>query len=130
LAVIYALLGLSVVIAVLGIVNTLVLSIIERTREVALLRIVGLGRMQMAGVITIESVMTALFGTILGVAVGVGVASALPAVFRDQGLSTLVVPWGTLAVMVLLTVVVGLVAAVVPSVRAARLPLLEGLAAE
>ncbi|WP_075889780.1 ABC transporter permease [Actinomyces provencensis] len=130
LAVIYALLGLSVVIAVLGIVNTLVLSIIERTREVALLRIVGLGRMQMAGVITIESVMTALFGTILGVAVGVGVASALPTVFRDQGLSTLVVPWGTLAVMVLLTVVVGLVAAVVPSVRAARLPLLEGLAAE
>ncbi|MGO3796086.1 MAG: ABC transporter permease [Pauljensenia sp.] len=130
LAAIYALLGLSVVIAVLGIVNTLVLSIIERTREVALLRIVGLGRMQMAGVITIESVMTALFGTILGVAVGVGAASALPSVFRDQGLSTLVIPWGTLAVMVALTVVVGLVAAVVPSVRAARLPLLEGLASE
>lgn len=130
LAVIYALLALSVVIAVLGIVNTLVLSIIERTREIALLRIVGLGRLQMSGVITIESVLTALFGTILGVAVGVGAASALPTVFRDQGLSTLVVPWGTLGLMVALTVVVGLVAAVLPSIRAARLPLLEGLAAE
>lgn len=130
LAVIYALLALSVVIAVLGIVNTLVLSIIERTREVALLRIVGVGRLQMAGVITIESVLTALFGTILGVAVGVGAASALPTVFRDQGLSTLVVPWGTLGLMVALTVLVGLVAAVLPSIRAARMPLLEGLAAE
>ena len=130
LTVIYALLGLSVLIAVLGIVNTLALSIIERTREVALLRAVGLGRLQLSSMVAIESVLTALFGTILGVAVGVGIATALPAVFKDEGMTQLVVPWGTLGGMVVLAAVVGLVAAVWPSIRAARMPVLDGLAAE
>ncbi len=94
LVILYALLGLSIVIAVLGIVNTLALSIAERTREIGLLRAVGLGRLQLASVVTVESVMTAVFGTVLGVAIGTGIASALPSVFADQGLSELVVPWG------------------------------------
>lgn len=130
LTVIYALLALSVLIAVLGIVNTLALSIIERTREVALLRAVGLGRLQLSSMVAIESVLTALFGTILGVAVGVGIATALPAVFADEGMSQLVVPWGTLGGMVVLAAIVGLIAAVWPSIRAARMPVLDGLAAE
>lgn len=130
LTVIYALLGLSVLIAVLGIVNTLALSIIERTREVALLRAVGLGRLQLSTMVAIESVLTALFGTILGVGVGVGIATALPAVFKDEGMTQLVIPWGTLGGMVVLAALVGLVAAVWPSIRAARMPVLDGLAAE
>src|SRR5690606_39854008 len=68
LVILYALLGLSIVIAVLGIVNTLALPIIERTREIGLLRAVGLGRLQLAGTVTIESVLTAVFGTLVGVA--------------------------------------------------------------
>ena len=71
LVILYALLGLSIVIAVLGIVNTLALSVIERTREIGLLRAVGLGRLQLAGTVTIESVLTAVFGTVLGLVVGV-----------------------------------------------------------
>ena len=130
LTVIYALLGLSVLIAVLGIVNTLALSIIERTREVALLRAVGLGRLQLSTMVAIESVLTALFGTIVGVGVGVGIATALPAVFKDEGMTQLVIPWGTLGGMVVLAALVGLVAAVWPSIRAARMPVLDGLAAE
>ncbi len=130
LAVIYALLGLSVVIAVLGIVNTLALSIIERTREIALLRAVGLGRLQLAGMVAIESVLTAVFGTILGVGVGVGIATALPAVLADSGLTDLVIPWGTLLGMVVLAAIIGLFASLWPAWRATRQPVLQGLAAE
>ncbi len=71
LVILYALLGLSIVIAILGIVNTLALSVIERTREIGLMRAVGLGRLQLAGIVTIESVLTAVFGTVVGVVVGV-----------------------------------------------------------
>ena len=70
LVILYALLGLSVVIAVLGIVNTLALSVIERTREIGLLRAVGLGRLQLGTTITLESVLTAVFGTTVGLVAG------------------------------------------------------------
>jgi len=130
LVILYALLGLSLVIAVLGIVNTLALSVIERTREIGLLRAVGLGRLQLAGTVTIESVLTAVFGTVLGLVVGVALASTLPTVFADEGLSTLVVPWGTLAGMLVLAVVVGVFAAVWPATRAARLKVLDAVAYE
>lgn len=82
LAVLYALLGLSLVIAVLGIVNTLVLSVSERTREIGFMRAVGLGRAQVAGEIMCESVLTAVYGTVLGGATGVLLAGALRAVRR------------------------------------------------
>lgn len=130
LVILYALLALSVVIAVLGIVNTLALSVIERTREIGLLRAVGLGRMQLAGTIAVESVLTALFGTVVGVAVGVALASTMPSVFADVGLSTLAVPWPQIALMLALAVVVGVLAALWPAARAARLPVLEAIAQE
>lgn len=130
LAVVYAMLGLSILIAILGIVNTLALSVVERRREISLLRAVGLGRLQLSSVIGIEAVLTAVFGTALGIAVGIGVASTLPTVMADMGLQTLVVPWGSLGVLVLLAAVVGVGAAVWPAVRASRVPILEGLASE
>ena len=125
LVILYALLALSVVIAILGIVNTLALSVIERTREIGLLRSVGLGRLQLAGTVTIESVLTALFGTVVGVGVGVALAAAMPTVFSDQGLTTLVVPWDTVGWILALAAVVGVLAAVWPAIRAARLPVLD-----
>ena len=129
LVILYVLLGLSIVIAVLGIVNTLALSIAERTREIGLLRAVGLGRFQLATVVTIESVLTAVFGTVLGIGVGAGLASVMPTVFADEGLTALVVPWGPLGALLGLAVVVGVLAAGWPAVRAARMDVLEAIAA-
>ncbi|MEK8227273.1 ABC transporter permease [Oerskovia sp. M15] len=111
LMILYALLGLSIIIAVLGIVNTLALSVIERTREIGLLRAVGLGRSQLAGTIVIESVLTAVFGTLLGLAVGVGLAAAMPTVFASTGFTALAIPWAGLGTMVGIAVLVGVLAA-------------------
>ncbi|VTR77491.1 ABC transporter permease [Cellulomonas hominis] len=130
LVILYALLGLSVVIAVLGIVNTLALSVIERTREIGLLRAVGLGRVQLAGTVMVESVLTAVFGTVVGLVVGVGLASALPTVYAEQGLSELVIPWGSLGGMLALAVVVGVLAALWPATRAARMRVLDAVSYE
>jgi putative ABC transport system permease protein len=130
LVILYALLGLSIAIAILGIVNTLALSVIERTREIGLMRAVGLGRLQLAGIVTIESVLTALFGTVLGMVVGVGVACVMPTVFAGDGLTTLAVPWVQLAWMLALAAVVGVLAAVWPAIRAARLPVLLAVASD
>ena len=130
LVILYALLGLSIVIAILGIVNTLALSVIERTREIGLMRAVGLGRLQLAGIITIESVLTAVFGTVVGVVVGVAVAAAMPTVFTGIGLTTLAIPWAQLAAMLVLAAVVGVLAALWPASRAARLPVLDAVASD
>jgi len=130
LVILYALLGLSVVIAVLGIVNTLALSVIERTREIGLLRAVGLGRLQLAGTVVVESVLTAVFGTVVGLAVGVSLAATLPTVYAEDGLSELVIPWGNLSGMLVLAVVVGVLAAVWPATRAARMRVLDAVSYE
>lgn len=130
MSILYAMLGLSLVIAVLSIVNTLALAVIERTREIGLMRAVGLGRAQLAGVITVESVLTALFGTLVGMVVGVSLAAQLTTIFADDGLRTLDIPWTQLGAMLGLTVVVGMAAAVWPAVKAARLPVLRAIATE
>ncbi|GAA3223511.1 ABC transporter permease [Oerskovia jenensis] len=127
LTILYALLGLSIVIAILGIVNTLALSVIERTREIGLLRAVGLGRSQLAGTIVIESILTAVFGTVLGLAVGVGLAAGMPTVFASTGFTDLVIPWTALGTMVGVAVLVGILAAGWPALRAARLPVLDAV---
>ena len=130
LAVLYGLLGLSIAIAILGIVNTLILSVSERVREIGLMRAVGLGRAQLAGQIVCESVLTAVYGTVLGAAAGVLLAGALRALLADRGLTEFVVPWSQLGAVVGVSVVVGVLAALWPAVRATRLPVLEAIATE
>ncbi len=130
LAVLYGLLGLSIAIAILGIVNTLVLSVSERTREIGLMRAVGLGKAQLSGEIITESVLTSLYGTVLGGATGVVLAAALKEVLEEQGLTTLSIPWGQMVGMLVLSVVVGVIAALWPALRASRIPVLDAIATE
>jgi putative ABC transport system permease protein len=127
---IFALLGLALVIAVLGIVNTLALSIIERTREVGLLRAIGLSRSQLRWMITLESVVISLLGAVLGVLLGIGFGVALMYAVRDEGLEVISVPAGQLAVFLALSMVVGVLAAVLPAHRAARLDVLRAISTE
>ncbi|HEY7597565.1 MAG TPA: ABC transporter permease [Actinophytocola sp.] len=123
----YVLLGLSVVIGVLGIVNTMALSILERTRELGLLRAVGMRRSHMVHMVVAESVVIAVFGGLLGLVFG-GLAGA--AVVSVAGLAELAVPWTSLAVFLGLSVVAGLLAALAPSARAAKVNVLSAIAYE
>ncbi|MGH3880744.1 MAG: FtsX-like permease family protein, partial [Actinophytocola sp.] len=123
----YVLLGLSVVIGVLGIVNTMALSIVERTRELGLLRAIGMRRSHLVHMVVAESVVTAVFGGVLGLLFGGAAGAAVVAV---AGLAELAVPWVSLAVFLGLSVVAGLVAALLPSARAARVNVLSAIAYE
>ncbi|MDT9594200.1 FtsX-like permease family protein [Nocardioides zeae] len=128
--VIFALLGLALVIAVLGIVNTLALSVVERTREVGLLRAVGLGRGQLRWMVTLESVVIAALGAVLGLVMGVVFGVALMAALRDEGLEVISVPFGQLAGFGAASLVVGVLAAVLPARRAARMDVLTAVGSE
>ena len=130
LTLVYALLGLALVIAVLGVVNTLGLSVIERTREIGLLRAIGLGRGQLRTMIALESVAISVLGAVLGVGLGVVFGVALVRVLRDQGLNATSVPVGALLGYLAAAAVIGVVAAAVPARRAARLDVLAAIAAE
>lgn len=130
LGILYALLLFSVVIAVLGIINTLALSVFERTREIGLLRAVGLRRRQLSGMITIEAVTTALFGALLGIVLGVGLGVALQRGLENQGLTVLAIPWATILVVLAGSAFVGVLAAVLPTIRAVRLDILKAIATE
>ncbi|MGH3009335.1 MAG: ABC transporter permease [Gaiellaceae bacterium] len=120
----YVLLSLSVVISLFGIVNTLVLTVFERTRELGMLRAVGMLRLQTAGMILGESVVTALIGAALALPVGVGLAYMVGKAIKFAAFT---VPWGQLVVFVIAAVIVGLLAAILPARRAARLNVLEAL---
>ncbi|SDS46750.1 putative ABC transport system permease protein [Nocardioides scoriae] len=124
---IYALLGLALVIAVLGVVNTLGLSVIERTREIGLLRAIGMDRRRLRRMIGLESVAIAVLGAVLGLAMGLVFGIALMASLRDEGLEVTRVPWGSLGLYLVAAVVIGLVAAVLPARRAARLDVLRAI---
>ncbi|GAB3249616.1 ABC transporter permease [Nocardioides dilutus] len=130
LLIIFALLGLALIIAVLGIVNTLALSVIERTREVGLLRAIGLSRTQLRRMIRLESVVISLLGAVLGVAMGVAFGVLITYALRDEGLEVIRVPAVQLAVFFLLALVIGVLAAVLPARRAARLDVLKAIATE
>ena len=130
LMLIYALLGLAVVIAVLGIINTLALSVIERTREVGLLRAVGLSRRQLRTMVRLESVVIAVLGATLGVVLGVVFGLVLLRSLADEGLSVVQVPVGQLAAFVGASAVIGVLAAVWPARRAARLDVLRAITTE
>jgi putative ABC transport system permease protein len=130
LNIIYALLGLAVIIAVLGIVNTLALSVIERTREIGLLRAVGLSRSQLRRMVRLESVIVAVLGAVLGVLMGIAFGVALQRAIADQGIDVLAIPWGRLSAFVLVAAAVGVLAAVVPARRAAKLDVLRAISTE
>jgi putative ABC transport system permease protein len=130
LGIIYALLGLAIVIAVLGIINTLALSVIERTREIGLLRAVGLSRRQLRRMVRLESVAIALLGAILGIVMGLAFGIALQRAIADEGLDVLSIPWLTLIIFVVLAAIVGVLAAVLPARRAAKLNVLDAITTE
>ena len=127
LGIIYVLLALSVVIAALGIVNTLALSVFERTREIGLLRAVGMTRGQLRRTIVSESVLTALFGAVLGTALGLTLGVLLQRVLEEQGLHSLSVPWGQVVATFVLAGLVGVVAALMPAWRATRLDVIKAV---
>ena len=126
LNVLYALLGLSVVISLFGVVNTLVLSVFERTREIGMLRAVGMTRRQLRNMIRHESVITALIGGALGIAVGGFLAVLTTQALSDEGV-VLAIPWTTIALLVVAAIAAGVLAAVFPARRAARLNVLQAL---
>ncbi|MGW2049765.1 ABC transporter permease [Streptomyces sp. NPDC001858] len=127
---VYALLGLAIVIAVLGVVNTLALSVVERTREIGLLRAIGLGRRQLRRMIRLESVVIAVFGAVLGLALGLVWGVCIQQVLALQGMKAFAVPWGTLVGVVVGSAVVGVVAALLPALRASRMNVLAAIAHE
>lgn len=127
LYIIYALLGLAIVIAVLGIVNTLGLSVIERTREIGLLRAIGLARSQLRRMLVLESVVIAVLGAVLGIVLGVGFGVALQVALADEGVTELAIPTTHIALFLALAVVVGVLAALWPARRAARLDILRAV---
>ena len=128
LFILYALLSLAVVIAVLGIVNTLTLSVIERRQEIGMLRAVGTQRRQVRTMITLESVQMTVYGAILGVLLGLGLGWAFLTVLEAKGLTTIVVPWPLIGTVLAGSFVVGLLAAVWPAGRAAKTPPLDAIA--
>jgi putative ABC transport system permease protein len=130
LIMVQVLLGLAMVIAVLGIINTLVLSVLERTRELGLLRAIGLRRGQTMRMITVESVVISIFGAVLGIVVGVALGAAVVRALKDQGFTDLALPWGLMASYLVAAAVVGVVAAIIPAIRAARLNVLNAIAYE
>jgi putative ABC transport system permease protein len=129
LAIFYVLLALAVIVSLFGIVNTLVLSTFERTRELGTLRAVGMTRRQVRRMVRHESVITALLGAGLGIALGLGLAAIVTSVFSDEGL-TFAIPAGSLVVLTVVAAVAGILAAIAPARRAARLDVLTALAYE
>ncbi len=129
LGVVYALLFLAVIVSLFGIVNTLALSIHERTRELGLLRAVGTSRRQVRRIVRYEAVITALIGAILGAILGVVFAVIVSRPLADEGF-ILSIPVGTLLILLVLAIIAGVIAAIGPARRASRLDVLEALAYE
>ncbi|HEY1823615.1 MAG TPA: ABC transporter permease [Trebonia sp.] len=130
LGLVYALLALAVLIALIGIVNTLMLSVLERTREIGLLRAVGMRRPQVRAMIRSESVILATFGAVIGIVVGTLLGLALVSSLRQQGITETSIPVVRLVEFLILAAVLGLIAASWPARRAARLDVLAAIAAE
>jgi putative ABC transport system permease protein len=124
------LLTMSIIIAAVGVINTLALSVIERTREIGLLRAVGTSRRQLRRMIRLESVVIAVFGAALGIAVGVAFGTAIQRALVDEGLDVLSIPVSTLAIYVLVAAVIGMLAALWPAWRAGRMDVLKAIATE
>ena len=124
------LLGLAVVIALIGVTNTMTLSVFERTREIGLLRAIGLNRRQTRRMIRSEASIIAVFGAVLGVIIGVFFGWAILQALADEGFSAFVVPVREIVLWIILTGVLGIIFAILPAWRASKLNVLEAIAYE
>ncbi|GAA2369760.1 ABC transporter permease [Dactylosporangium salmoneum] len=122
------LLALAILIAVLGIINTLALSVLERTRELGLLRAIGMRRAQTMRMVTVEAVVISVFGAMLGLAVGTGLGASVVQALKNEGFSKMAFPWSQMATYLVLAALIGVIAAVLPSIRAARVNVLQAIA--
>jgi putative ABC transport system permease protein len=127
---IYGLLALAIIVAILGVVNTLALSVVERTREIGLMRAIGLSRRQLRRMIRLESVVIALFGALLGLGLGMGWGATAQQLLALEGLNVLDIPWPTIIGVFIGSAFVGLFAALVPAFRAGRMNVLNAIATE
>jgi putative ABC transport system permease protein len=126
----FALLVLAVLIALLGIVNTLALSVFERTREIGLLRAVGMSRRGIRRTVVIEAFIIAVFGAVLGMAVGVAFGALLQRVLASQGIEEFALSPTQLALFLILAAAGGVLAALWPARRASRLRILDAIATQ
>ncbi len=122
----YGLLAMSVIISLFGIVNTLVLAVFERTREIGLTRALGMSRRQVRATVRYESVITSIIGGAMGIVVGILFAWVVTTKFAGQGI-TFSIPGGQLVVFLIVAVIVGVIAAILPARRAARIDILEAI---
>ena len=127
LGLIYGLLFLSVIIAIVGIIITLLLSVFERQRELGLLRAVGMTRKQVRTTVRWESVITSLLGAVTGIILGIGLGWVIVFALRDQGLSSFQIPIGTTIFIMVMSFFVGLIAAIYPAWRATKVDILSAL---
>ncbi|MFD9588495.1 ABC transporter permease [Streptomyces sp. NPDC059980] len=127
---VYGLLGLAIVVAILGVVNTLALSVVERTREIGLMRAIGLSRRQLRRMIRLESVVIALFGALLGLGLGMSWGATAQKLLALEGLKVLDIPWPTIIGVFIGSAFVGLFAALIPAFRAGRMNVLNAIATE
>ncbi|NUV59131.1 ABC transporter permease [Streptomyces sp. CAI-85] len=127
---VYGLLALAIVVAVLGVVNTLALSVVERTREIGLMRAIGLSRRQLRRMIRMESVVIALFGAALGLGLGMAWGATAQKLLALEGLKILDIPWPTITGVFIGSAFVGLFAALIPAFRAGRMNVLNAIATD
>jgi putative ABC transport system permease protein len=130
LAIVSVLLLLSVIISFVGIFNTLGLSIFERIRELGLLRAVGMSRTQVKRMVRIEAVIVAILGAVLGLVIGIVFAWAMQHALTDVGVTELAIPGAQLVILLLIAIVLGVIAAIFPARRAAKLNVLDAIAYE
>ncbi|MEZ5202928.1 MAG: ABC transporter permease [Acidimicrobiales bacterium] len=130
LIMIYALLAVSIVIALIGIANTLSLSIHERTRELGLLRAVGMTRSQLRSSVRWEATIVALMGTVIGIALGIGLSYTMVRALKSQGITEFAVPVGGMVTVVVFGWVLGVLASFRPARRAAKLNVLDAIASD
>lgn len=130
LVIVYVLLMLALVIAIVGVINTLLLSVYERTREFGLLRAVGMPRRQVRSIVRLESIIISLLGALVGLGIGLLFGFALVTALKDEGITAFAIPWTQLIFIVVLAAVAGVGAALYPAWRASRLDVLRAISSE